>query len=413
VLITVTNRSCDSQYIDRTMLTVTGDFRVEPTGSLDLAPDSSNYWWLYFTPTQEGTRTGVLHFVADDSHIHIRSLDTTIAISAEAHAGASILAADVIGINFGETNICEERDSLVHLENKGCDTLVITSADVDKNFNVGGTFPIVLAPGESIDVPVTTIVDTVGKPTVLTGNLTITSTADNQIAPITLTRSLYYPTKLRIEAVDEASGKAGDIVKFRIILEGEVPSTMTALHFDFLHNNDLLSFEGNDGVGLSVTNTSGNDQQRQSFTLTPVHAGVLGELSFKSYLASAEQTTLSFDKITFDARGVTFAPECIAVISDSGTRFNYVNTCGDNIIRDRLNGTRLIKSITPNPAKDEIRVELNAAGSAEISVFNALGNEVVKSVGKRIDVLALPSGVYYVRVNVMGTIETKRVLIER
>ncbi|HET6511968.1 MAG TPA: T9SS type A sorting domain-containing protein, partial [Candidatus Kapabacteria bacterium] len=159
--------------------------------------------------------------------------------------------------------------------------------------------------------------------------------------------------------------------------------------------------------------TAGDADQRQSFTLSPVRAGELGEVTFKVYLAEAEQTTLSFDNISFEAAGVSFAPECIAVISDSSSRFNYVYTCGDNVIRDRLNGTRLIKSITPNPASGEIRVELNVAGGIEVSLFNALGTELLKSATDRVDVSALPSGVYYVRVAAAGIRETRRIVVER
>jgi hypothetical protein len=61
----------------------------------------------------------------------------------------------------------------VRLTNNRCDTLTITGADVDKNLSVGGDYPIVLALGESLDVPITTLVDTAGKPTVLTDNLHI------------------------------------------------------------------------------------------------------------------------------------------------------------------------------------------------------------------------------------------------
>jgi hypothetical protein len=335
-----------------------------------------------------------------------------VTLIANVVAGSKVLASSLNTLNFGETNICEERDSVVRFTNTGCDTLTITSADIDNNFNVGGNYPIVLAPNESIELPITTVVDTAGKPTVLTGNLTISSSADNQLAPITLIRRLTYPTALRIEAVDETSGPSGTIVKFRVLLEGDVPSTMTALHFDFLHNGDLLSWNQYDGVGLSRTNVDGNEQQRTSFTLSPVHDGQIAEFSFKTNLAIAEQTTLSFDNITFDAAGVTFAPECIAVISDSGSRFNYVYTCGDNIIRDRLSGTQLIKSITPNPASDEIRIELNAE-HAEVSLFNALGSEVAKTYSDRINVSAMPTGIYYVRVTASGDTQSKRVIISR
>jgi photosystem II stability/assembly factor-like uncharacterized protein len=366
--------------------------------------ESTNATLLFTPPSAIGAYT-------TDLIITTNAGTRKVTLIANVAPGNKVLASSVTTLNFGETNICEERDSVIQLTNNGCDTLRITEANASDDFIVGGEYPIVLAPGQSIDVPVSTVLDTAGKPTQFSGEVIFTSTADNALPPITLTRSLVYPTKLRLEAVDEASGKAGDIVKFRILLEGQVPSTMTALHFDFLHNNDLLGFESLSSQDLTITSTTGNDAQVQRFTLSPVReAGVLGEISFKAFLAEAEQTTLSFDNISLEAEGVTFAPECIAVISDSGSRFNYIYTCGDNIIRDRLNGMRLIKSITPNPASGEIRVELSTQ-HAEITLIDALGKERVRTTEARIDVRDLPNGVYYVRVASAGSVETRRVVV--
>jgi hypothetical protein len=390
---------------DYTMLTATNNVRLEP------GTDAVFRW--RFAPTSKGARNGTITITWTDESGN-NPKDITVALGANVIDGTKALASSLSTINFGETNICEERDSVVSFTNTGCDTLTITAADIDKNFAVGdGVLPIVIAPGESVGLPITTIVDTTGKPRVLTGVLNVSSTADNQITPITLTRELYYPTRLRIEALDEASGKQGDVVKFRVLLEGQVPSTMTALHFDFLHNADLLSWDGYDGIGLNRTNISGNENERASFTLSPVHDDIIGEFTFKTNLALAEQTTLSFDNISFEAKGVSIAPECIAVISDTGTRFNYIYTCGDNIIRDRLNGTRLIKSITPNPASGEIRLELNAK-DAQVAIIDMLGAEVLRtSATDHIDVSDLPSGTYYVRVSASGDVQTKRIVIQR
>jgi hypothetical protein len=410
----IRNTRCDTVIVKNVSIAGSSDYTLpNAVDDVVLAPDSSLTFRIAFTPQDKGARNGVVTINWTDEKGN-NPKDIKITLGANVIDGTKVLASSLNQINFGETNICEERDSLVQFTNTGCDTLTITAADIEKNFSVGdGVLPIVLPPGESVGLPITTVVDTAGKPTVLTGTLSISSTADNQIAPITLTRSLYYPTRLRIEAVDEASGKQGDVVKFRVLLEGQVPSTMTALHFDFLHNADLLSWDGYDGVGLNRTNILGSENERASFTLSPVHEGVIGEFSFKTNLALAEQTTLSFDNITFEAAGVSFAPECIAVISDTGTRFNYIYTCGDNIIRDRLNGTRLIKSITPNPASGEIRLELNAK-DAQVAIIDMLGVEVLRtSTADRIDVSNLPSGTYYVRVSAAGDVQTKRVVIQR
>jgi hypothetical protein len=399
---------CDTLTITSATLAATNtgySITTEPSALVPMNESTSVA--VLFTPTSIGISSTDLVIMTNAGMRKITLIANVI-------PGSKVLTSSMDTIKFGETNICEERDSLVSFTNTGCDTLTITAADIDQNFSVGdGVLPIVLAPDESVGLPITTIVDTAGKPTVLTGTLSISSTADNQIAPIRLTRSLYYPTRLRIEAIDEASGKQGDMVTFRVLLEGQVPSTMTALHFDFLHNADLLSWDGYDGVGLNRTNISGNENERASFTLSPVHDGVIGEFSFRINLALAEQTTLSFDKITFEAKGISIAPECIAVISDTGTRFNYIYTCGDNIIRDRLNGTRLIKSITPNPAKDEVRLELGVLGPLPYVMYDALGAEVKRGASDVINVSELPSGTYYVRVSTSTDIQTKRVIISR
>lgn len=412
-LATLRNTGCAPIIVKNVAITGPADYTLASTiNNVTLAPDSTISFRISFSPKDKGARNASVTVTWTDISGN-NPKDIRIALSANVIDGNKVLASSLNQINFGETNICEERDSVIRLTNNGCDTLTITGADVDKNFSVRGNYPIVLLPGQSIDVLITTKVDTAGKPTTLTGTLSITSTADNQIAPITLTRELYYPTKLRIEAVDEASGRQGDVVKFRVLLEGQVPATMSALHFDFLHNADLLSWEQYGGIGLTRTNIVGSENERASFTLSPVHDGVIGEFTFRTNLALSEQTTLSFDNIHFDAAGVTFAPECIAVISDSGSRFNYIYTCGDNIIRDRLNGTRLIKSITPNPARDEILLELNAT-DAQVAITDVLGAEVLRtSSADRIDVSNLPSGTYYVRVSTPDDAQTKRVIIQR
>ena len=105
----------------------------------------------------------------------------------------------------------------------------------------------------------------------------------------------------------------------------------------------------------------------------------------------------------------------IAVISDSGTRFNYVYECGDDMIRSALRGETLIKSLTPNPATNGIRLEFaDGAGEAEVVIVDMLGKEVLRtSTRDRIDVSRLISGTYYLRASANGSVQTRRVVISR
>jgi hypothetical protein len=86
---------------------------------------------------------------------------------------------------------------------------------------------------------------------------------------------------------------------------------------------------------------------------------------------------------------------------------NYVDTCGNNsaINENAMESNNVL--IYPNPATNEISIKLNKPleNDACISVFNSLGEEVIKlKVQKvesevKIDVAALPAGMYFVKVN--------------
>lgn len=407
--IPVASIGCDTLHVNTTSLGSPSQGFTITSLSNDRIPVSEVAQILMrFVPPSVGA-------FSTDLSIQTNAGNRRVTLTGEGIAGQKTLASSLSTINFGETNICEEKDSTVQLTNTGCDTLVITDAEIDENFEIVDIeYPVKLAPGESVELPIVTIVDTSGKPTVLNGQLIITSTADNTLQPIVLTRSLYYPTRLRIEAIDEANGKVGDEVKFNLILEGEVPASMSALHFDFLHDNDLLSFTDLTGDGLNIMNTTGHADQRQSFTFSPVKAGVIGEMTFKTFLAQAENTTLTFDNIRFDAAGITVAPECIAVISDSGSRFNYIYSCGEGMVKNYLvNNQILIRSISPNPASEEIVLDVSDDVTS-IVLYDAMGKEVLRNTSeKRLDTRSLSSGIYYLTARSTHTAQTKRVLIER
>lgn len=410
-LLTVTNTGCTAQEVSASTV---GMFLVEPNAII-LQPGQVSAFTVLFDPQTEGVTNGKVSLSARDLKFDAVTQTWDEDLLGFATAGAKTLELSQAVLDFGETTICEERDTLITLTNKGCDTLVITDAKSSGHFIVGRDFPIVLPPGQFTTVTVSTSLDTTGNPSMLSGDLLFTSTADNILSPIQLSRTIIYPTKLRLEAIDESSGQSGDIVKFRIVLEGQVPSTMSALHFDLLHNNDLLEFTNLSSQDLAIRSTSGNSSQVQRFTLSPVReAGILGEISFKVFLAESTETTLSFDNITFEANGLSVAPECIAVIADSGSRFDYLYTCGDNTIRDRLNGPRLIKSIIPNPASDNFRIELaERVIEASVTLVSILGTEVLRTTDRLVDVTGLGNGTYYLTVTSNGESQTLPVRISR
>jgi hypothetical protein len=107
----------------------------------------------------------------------------------------------------------------------------------------------------------------------------------------------------------------------------------------------------------------------------------------------------------------------------SANSYTFTPSCPDPILRAALNGAILfsIKSITPNPAMDEITVSVAAVGEHAIlyQVIDVLGS--VRAEGEitgdelTMDVHSLPNGLYYLRMRdaEMGEVVSGKFLVER
>ena len=90
----------------------------------------------------------------------------------------------------------------------------------------------------------------------------------------------------------------------------------------------------------------------------------------------------------------------------------------DNFVLDTGNTTSIKKviennlpvTIYPNPAKDKIYIE--SKGNIEVKVFNILGNEILTTKQKEIDISNLSEGVYYVQVNTNRNISTQKIIVQ-
>ncbi len=89
----------------------------------------------------------------------------------------------------------------------------------------------------------------------------------------------------------------------------------------------------------------------------------------------------------------------------------------DNIIFDGLLGlsenNKNLFSLYPNPANDMVNISSKINGDKNIVVYNVLGKQVINTnlAGERLDVSALSSGVYIVKINQEGNSSTKKLVI--
>jgi hypothetical protein len=124
---------------------------------------------------------------------------------------------------------------------------------------------------------------------------------------------------------------------------------------------------------------------------------------------------LTLDEINFN-NDVTFRDCMVASLTANDSfQVNILDKCGDSTIREFLRGNNLplkIISLRPNPAQNEVAVELDAAedGVAMMEVYDELGNwvmsrEISFAKGRQrvtISTADLPEGMYSVRLGGMS-----------
>jgi hypothetical protein len=388
------------------------DFKLTANSlQLTVKPKDTIRYEVYLNPAQKGIRQGFLVLNSNDG---VNSLKDTIQFTVTITDGTRILAASTTAIDFGTTTLCDERDSVIHLSNTGCDTLEISGiGGLSSGFGTNMKFPIIILPGHDTSIDIFTMLDTAGGKTSNSALLTFTSNSDNTLSPIPLNRS-YTPSK-NIDLgyfLDPTMQSGGDqnTVNFDI---KETPgksftgSGIKQITFDLLnYNTDLLQYT----QSKSTANLSSPDGK--SFTLTGFPEitadanGILASVGFRVYLTKDSVTTINMTNRT----DTTNLPCSIMTISSGGSAtFNYQFLCGERSISGFMNGQPIsIISIRPNPAQDEIEINLQSAlkQDANIEIFDALGakvfsdskNLVTGSNNLHLNTKGLASGMYIVRV---------------
>ena len=146
-------------------------------------------------------------------------------------------------------------------------------------------------------------------------------------------------------------------------------------------------------------------------------------LIFSTYLSSSTSAKVWLDSANLSGHRLNC--DC-AVASASGPDSVQINFtgCGDSILLAVMNDSLpfTIESIVPNPAQDEITIQVAAVGdhhAISVEMYDALGREVTASPqplsllgeGLSIDVSNVPSGIYFVRLSSGGYVQSRSVVV--
>lgn len=416
----LTNTGCVPITIENFILTSVADYVLldgNPTGAV-LQPKDTLRYGIQFSPLQKGTRAGSIAIRSKNTSGTGTSKDYSANITGFVGNGTKILSVSPNGgtVDLGSIFLCDETNSSVELENKGCDTLTLTSANlVGTGFIIDGSqLPITLAPGEKITLGITTTVDTAGGKTQNSATLSFVSTASNTLPSIQFTRSISFPgnASFGITSVPHPLnpiGTAGDLVRFALIesaTQGFINANIRSLEFDLGYNSDLITYTGTQGPNTLTTSDSRHFTLSGSPYIQADGNGKLAELDFRIYLTKDSATDIVLSNII---SGGSQDPCASSVSTTTNASFMYTYLCADHMLQDFMRGETLqLGAIKPNPAKNEISfiVYVPSKDNVKITIMDVSGtvlrhDERILRNGKQeltFSISDLPEGSYILRV---------------
>ncbi len=409
----VTNVGCDSLGLDAAQIFGDADFKLTANSSqLTVKPGDTIAYNVYLNPAQKGLRKG---FLVLTSHVNGNTRRDSIPFTTIVTDGTRILSSTVAAVDFGKISVCDNRDTLITLRNTGCDTLVITGVGgLGSGFGTNTKFPIIILPGKDTTLDFFTLLDTAGGKSVTTATLNFTGNSDNTLTPILLSRTFTASAHRDLGLYLDPTPKAGgdlSTVSYDIKESPGKPFSgagIKKINFDLLYNTTLLNFTS----AKSSANLSSSDGK--SFVINNIPEirsdanGILATIGFTVYLTTDSTTNIDLMNVLIDTTHLPCAT--LGFTAFGSARFDYNYLCGERSLAGFMKGIlpMRIVAIRPNPAQDELVIDLNSASKqdANIEILNALG-EIVYSSTKNIisgansihlDTKSLSSGVYLVRI---------------
>jgi hypothetical protein len=141
-------------------------------------------------------------------------------------------------------------------------------------------------------------------------------------------------------------------------------------------------------------------------------------LTFKTFL-NTPTAKIHLDSTQFYGGCMTCAcPQ--SLFSPDSVEIDFQG-CGDSILEEFMRTGKIvfsIESVQPNPAGNEIRIQLSGNMQPEIEMFDALGSvQDVRSTslqsGVVLDVSGVTSGIYFLRVSSGGYVQSRSVVIQK
>jgi hypothetical protein len=156
------------------------------------------------------------------------------------------------------------------------------------------------------------------------------------------------------------------------------------------------------------------------------------QLTFNTYLASPS-AKIYLDSAHLYGKRLNCDCSALSVAGPDSVEIDFEG-CGDStLLRYMATGSPFeIESVTPNPARDEVLIRLQAGAARMtdhagaglhagmlVEMYDVLGQRRIRNEvlgirnGVSVDVSLLPPGVYYLRVSSGGFAQSRRIVVQR
>ncbi len=385
---TIANPSCDTLVVSADSLSGNPDFVVlGPLDSVRILPGDSISVSVAVIPQAKGLRSAVLHIHYSNSLGTVGVRDSVIDLSAMIVAGAVDVTESLASVNLGTVTECAAADTLVTLRNRGCDTVTIDSGTLDNSFVVlspAGAFPIQIPPDSSVNLRITTQIDTAGHPTALTSTLAFQSKTV-ELPPIPISYSVSYAQPLGLELVPMAgTAPVGSTIYYDVRDTATLANFgVTDVRFSLHVSQDLLGYVSASSLNtLRETSNVTGVMENYDFEITgsPVLQqadGTLARLFFKSYVAPKTYSSITIDSTALNPGDSNFE-RCTAYLVPQDTALNIMDVCGDPMLRRALNGQPIVLSVRQEDAGSWIVIHSPESHRASLTITNVLGVTVAE-----------------------------------
>ncbi len=378
------NPSCDTLVVSANNITGDSDFvLLSALDSIRIWPGDSARVRIALLPRAKGVRNGTLHVrytnLAGTNGPH----DTTIDISALVTNGTRLVTESISSANMGTISECSSADTVITLQNLGCDTLEIDAAALDNaNFTLAPTnvFPLHLSPDSSFSWSIETNLDTAGRPTAAGAILRFTS-PDTVIPPVSLSYSIRYavPSSLTIVPMT-GSARADSSIYYDIRDQAMLANAVVSdIRFALHTSRDVLGYDSASSLnGVAEDSSNANGVANYDFDITgsPIQQqpdGTIARLWFKTYVAQTTETPLWIDSTRLDPTDPNFERCTAYLLPPADTSFNLIQGCGDKQLQELMSGNAITMRIQNDGDRTLIVVHSPEAIRAHLRISNLLG----------------------------------------